>query len=104
MIKMTGLKRKSMRDKRAALEMSVGTIVIIVLAMSMLVLGLILIRQIFSVATGSVDQINDKVRAELSSLFTDESDKVVVLLGKDSNAKVKAGNTKFRGCGCCKDI
>jgi hypothetical protein len=35
-----------MRNKKAAVELSIGTIVIIVLAMSMLILGLVLIREI----------------------------------------------------------
>ena len=37
-----------MRDKKAAMEMSVGTIVTIVLLMTVLILGLVLVRTIFS--------------------------------------------------------
>jgi len=36
-----------MKSKRAAMEMSVGTIVTIVLLMTVLILGLVLVRSIF---------------------------------------------------------
>ena len=35
-------------NKKAAIEMSIGTIVTIVLAMSMLILGMVLVKNIFS--------------------------------------------------------
>ena len=49
-------------NKKAAMELSIGTIVIIVLAMSMLILGLVLIKTIFSGAKYNIDTMNDKVR------------------------------------------
>ena len=52
-------------NKKAAMEMSVGTIVTIVLLMSVLVLGLVLITNIFSGATSSVKTIDDKVKSEI---------------------------------------
>ena len=47
--------------KKGAIELSIGTIVIIVLAMSMLILGIILIKNIFSGSTNAVDDINKGV-------------------------------------------
>ena len=44
-------------QKRGAMELSIGTIVIIVLAMSMLILGLVLIRTIFTGAKYNIDTI-----------------------------------------------
>jgi len=35
-------------NKKAAIELSIGTIVIVVLVMSMLILGMVLVRNIFS--------------------------------------------------------
>ncbi|MEK6953289.1 MAG: hypothetical protein AABX29_09845, partial [Nanoarchaeota archaeon] len=48
------------KNKKAALELSIGTIVILVLAMSMLILGLILIRTIFTGAKYNVETMNKK--------------------------------------------
>ncbi|MAH47539.1 hypothetical protein CMI37_17090 [Candidatus Pacearchaeota archaeon] len=65
--------------KRGAIELSIGTIVIIVLAMSMLILGLVLIRSIFSGAKYNVDEMNDKVKDEISKLFVEDKKAVVYL-------------------------
>ncbi len=78
-----------MQNKKAALELSIGTIVIIVLAMTMLILGLVLVRTIFAGATYNVKTINDKVRGEINKLFTEE-DRLVIYLA-DNLAEVKQG-------------
>ena len=84
-----------MKNKKAAMEMSVGTMVTIVLLMIVLVLGVVLIQKIFSGATESVSTINDKVKGEISGLFTDEKSSVVVLLDSSKVAKVNAGEKDF---------
>jgi hypothetical protein len=84
-----------MRQKKAAIELSIGTVVIIVIAMSMLILGLVLVRTIFSGATDSVDTLNDKVKAEITSLFAKEGSKIGVKLGSDKTAKIKQGTQNF---------
>jgi len=78
------------RNKKAAMELSMSTIVILVLAMSMLILGLVLVRGIFRSATTTVDELDDKVKAEITNLFVDEGKKIVVKLGADRTAKIKA--------------
>ena len=65
-------------DKRGAIEMSIGTIVIIVLSMSMLIMGMILIKNIFSGTTGAVDSINRGVIEEINDLFTDKNSKLAI--------------------------
>ncbi|MEK6927684.1 MAG: hypothetical protein AABX11_04595 [Nanoarchaeota archaeon] len=82
-------------NKRGAMELSMSTVVVLVLAMLMLGLGIVLIKSIFSVATASIDTIDSKVQAQLSSLFSDERQDVVVLLGPDKTAKVTAGTANF---------
>lgn len=52
--------------------MSVGTIVTIVLLVTVLVLGLVLVRTIFSSAKGAVDLTDQQLRNELSKLFGEE--------------------------------
>jgi hypothetical protein len=65
------------QSKKAAMEMSVGTIVTIVLLVTVLVLGLVLTRTIFTGGVKAVDQINDKVTSEIDNLFiTDEKTKL----------------------------
>ncbi len=86
---------RSLRQKKAAIEMSMSTIVVLVLAMSMLILGLVLVRTIFKTATNSVNELDNKVRAEITNLFVDESNKVIVKLGSDYTARITAGTTNF---------
>lgn len=81
-----------MVHKKAALELSIGTIVIIVLAMSMLILGLVLVRNIFTGATYNVDQLNKNVEAEINKLFNERGDKIVMYLG-GNQADAKQGKS-----------
>ncbi len=83
------------KRKRGAMELSIGTIVVIVLAMTMLILGLVFVRTIFTGATESVNILSDKVKANIVNLFGDENKEVVVLLGQDRTAKIKAGADNF---------
>ena len=76
-------------NKKAAMELSIGTIVIIVIAMSMLILGLILVRSIFTGAKYNVDTMNDKVKGEINKLFVEEKRAVVYL--QNQVAEIKQG-------------
>jgi|SRR3989338_2478391 len=87
------------KQKKAAIELSIGTVVIIVLAMSMLILGLVLVRSIFTGAIDSTDTLNDKVKGEITNLFSEEGKKVVVKLGGDKTATIKAGEDFGIGIG-----
>jgi len=64
-------------NKKAAMEMSVGTIVTIVLLMSVLVLGLVLTTNIFKGATNAVDMTNDQLTDQISKLFS-KDEKIVI--------------------------
>lgn len=66
-----------MKQNKAAMELSVGTIVIIVLAMTMLILGLLLIKNIFSGGQNAIDTINDQVTNEISKLFGEDKKLVI---------------------------
>ena len=68
-----------MRGKSGAIELSIGTIVIIVLAMSMLILGMVLVRNIFSGSSENILQMNDKVKGEINKLFVEDKRTVVYL-------------------------
>lgn len=76
-------------NKKAAMEMSVGTIVTIVLLMSVLILGLILIKSIFTGAKYNIDAINDKVTDEINKLFAEDKEMIVYLA--NHKAEIKQG-------------
>jgi hypothetical protein len=80
---------KKIKSKKGALELSIGTIVILVLAMSMLILGLVLVRTIFKGAQGTVDITDEKVKAEINKLFAEEQKSVLYLPNR--LAKIKQG-------------
>jgi len=85
-----------LKNRKAAIELSVGTIVIIVIAMTMLIMGIVLVRNIFGGATTSVNSLNDKVKSEIASLFTEEGEKIVIYgAGADRTIKIKRGTESF---------
>lgn len=61
------------KDRKAAMEMSVGTIVTIVLLVTVLILGVVLIKNIFSSAKSVVDLTDQQLRSEVNKLFSEES-------------------------------
>jgi len=77
------------------MEMTVGTIVTIVLLMSALVLGLILTRTIFRGSTESVESLNSGVQKEINNLFGEENKNLVISLGSQKTASVKQGTEHF---------
>jgi hypothetical protein len=62
-----------MKNKNAQMEMSVGTIVTIVLLVTLLILGVVLIKNIFTSAKGVVDLTDQQLRSEVSKLFSEDS-------------------------------
>src|SRR5271157_2001257 len=57
------------KDKKAALEMSMTTIVTIVLVVVTLVLALVLIRTIFTSSTNAVTQVSVAIQNQINQLF-----------------------------------
>jgi hypothetical protein len=83
--------------KKGALELSIGTIVILVLAMSMLILGLVLVRTIFTGAKYNVETMNKKVEAEIGKLFVEDQRVVIYLPNRE--AQIKMGEPYGMGFG-----
>jgi len=81
-----------MKSKKAAMEMSVGTIVTIVLLMSVLVLGIFLVQKVFSSGTNAIDSIDDQVQSEINKLFSEEGNDLVVY-PSSYDVTVKKGDT-----------
>lgn len=69
------------------MELSMSTIVILVLAMSMLILGLVLIKTIFTGAKYNVDTMNTKVQNEINKLFVEDDPMVVYLANQQLSIK-----------------
>ena len=72
-----GLKMKKMNSK-GAMEMSVGTIVTIVLLMSVLVLGLYFVQKIFASGSNAIDSVDSQVQSEINRLFSNGETKLAV--------------------------
>lgn len=86
-----------MRDKRAAIEMSIGTIVIIVLAMSMLILGMVLVKNIFFNATDIATMTTDQIKNQVAGMFGDT--KELVIYPDTQHIDVKVGKIAGFGIG-----
>jgi len=67
-----------MGNKKAALELSIGTIVILVIAMAMLIGGLVFIRQIWDTSTNAISSIDKGVEDEINKLFSDSDAKISI--------------------------
>ncbi len=83
----------NLRKKSGAFEMSMNTLVIIVIAVVMLILGLVFVRQIFGVATQSVSVIDEQVKNQLKTMFGQEQGYVVVY---NAETSIKPGTESFR--------
>ena len=64
-------------DKRAAIEMSIGTIVTIVLSMMMLIGGILLVKNIMGGATNVADLNNQQIMSEIAKLYGDNEQLVI---------------------------
>ncbi|MAG11021.1 hypothetical protein CMI44_01780 [Candidatus Pacearchaeota archaeon] len=86
------------KNKHAAMEMSVGTIVTIVLLMTVLVLGLILIRTIFKSSVENIEGIDTAVKSEIEKLFSENENKKIVIYPPTREVEIKKGEEN-RGFG-----
>jgi hypothetical protein len=77
-------------NKKAAVELSVGTMVVVVLGITMLILGLVLVKNIFSGAGEATELVNQNLKAEINKLFNNEDTKIVIYL-PDATAEVEKG-------------
>ena len=83
--------------KRAAIEMSVGTIVTIVLLMTTLILGLVLVRNIFSGSIENINSIDQAVKSEINKLFSEDNNKRIAVYPPTQLITIKKGNQDYQG-------
>ena len=72
------MKIKFMKSKSGAIELSTGTMVIIILSMVVLVLAIFFIQQIFSLGTSAIDAVDAEIQSQIQELFAEEGRKVAV--------------------------
>jgi len=86
---------QSLKNKKAAFEMSMTTIIVIVLSVVFLILGLGLLRTIFGTATTSMEDIDTQLQSQIRDIFSQENEKIFILLGNDKIAKIRADGKLF---------
>jgi hypothetical protein len=84
--------------KKAAMEMSVGTIVTIVLLMTVLILGLVLVRTIFKGSIENIEGIDQAVKSEIEKLFAENENKKIIVYPPSRDIKIRKGEDS-RGFG-----
>src|SRR3989344_4313299 len=84
-------------NKKAAMEMSVGTIVTIVLLMGVLVLGGILIQKIYYSSIENINNIDQSVKNEINKLFNQDSTKKVIVYPSTRLISIEKGNQEPLG-------
>jgi hypothetical protein len=77
--------------KKGAMEMSVGTIVVIVLLMTVLILGLVLVRTIFKGSVENINQIDQAVKSEINKLFAEDSNRKIIVYPPTRKIVIKKG-------------
>lgn len=80
-----------MQNKKAAMEMSVGTIVTIVLLMSVLVLGIFLIKNIFESGANAIEGVDAQIQAEINEIFN-SGEKSLIIYPNSREIKIKRGD------------
>lgn len=87
----------SIKNKKAAMEMSVGTIVTIVLLMSVLVLGIFLVQKIFTSGSGAIDSVDGQLTSQINQLFSDGEAKRIAVYPSSRIFSVKRGASPPQG-------
>lgn len=75
------------------MEMSVGTIVTIVLLMTGLILGLVLVRTIFRGSIENINSIDQSVKNEINKLFSEDDSRKVVVFPPTRDISIKKGES-----------
>ena len=73
------------------MEMSVGTIVTIVLLMSVLILGLVMVRTIFKGSIENIGAIDQSVKNEINKLFSEDNSRQIVIYPSSRYITIKKG-------------
>jgi hypothetical protein len=84
---------KVKRERKAALELSIGTIVIIVIAVTMLILGLVLVRTIMCGALVTSLDLTQKMKDQINKMFQETGNDVAMLTGPAGVISIPPGES-----------
>ena len=83
--------------RRGAIELSISTIVIIVLAVTMLIMGMVVTRSVMCGALSLTGDVNSKVKSQLNAVF-DSTEGEIACVGSGDAAKVVPGKEHYINC------
>jgi len=86
------------RRKKAQMQMSMGTLVTIVLLTMVLILGGYFVSKIFTGATENIEGIDTAIKNEINKLFSQDSSKTIVIYPATREVVIKKGEDS-RGFG-----
>jgi hypothetical protein len=79
-------------NKKAAMELTMGTMVTIVLLVMVLILGGYFVQKIFFSASGSLDAIDESVKGEINKLFSEDTNKKIIIYPPSRTTSFKKGD------------
>lgn len=91
--------RVRIRGRRGAIELSIGTIVIIVIAVTMLILGIVFVRSIMCGAIGLTGDMNDRIKGEINDLFGATGGEVQCVGARGEPVRMEPGKMNIVYCG-----
>jgi len=80
------------RNSRGAMEMTMGTVVTIVLLVAVLIVVLFFIAQVRDTGTNAISGIDTAIQSEINKLFSDDSSKKIVIIPSSRIVDLKKGD------------
>ncbi|MEK6928686.1 MAG: hypothetical protein AABW65_01875 [Nanoarchaeota archaeon] len=85
-------------NKKGAIEFSITTIVVVVLGISMLIMGMVLVRNVMCGALSLTGEVNTKVEAELNKHFSSTESEVICIGAGSDPIKIAPGRENIIYC------
>ncbi len=83
--------RFPLQSKQGAMEMTMGTMVTIVLLTMVLILGGYFVSQVFFSAKENIENIDTGIKNEINKLFSDDSSRKIVVYPEKREIKIQKG-------------
>lgn len=93
------MKKMRSLSKSGAIEMSIGTIVIIVIAITMLVFGIVFVRNVMCSAISLTAQTSDGAKSEITKLFGATGNEVQCIGSAGESVALTPGRMNIIYCG-----
>jgi hypothetical protein len=92
------IRKIKISNKKAAIEISMTTIITIILSVVFLILALTILRRMYGFQTEAIGSVQDKTLAEINKLYLGEEDtgtRIFIQLGSEKMASIRAGTDNF---------